>query len=102
MPSKVLVTLVLASLKTDCAVVGRWMVEEWLARRGNIQPALTGQVGEDGYAKVLEVYCLNVLPVLEEWEYAVEFLEYEGELTPERKQVSRHVMEVSSLSPSSL
>lgn len=98
LPSPVLVTLVLASLKTDCAVVGRWMVEEWLARRGSVHLVPTGPAEKDGYEKVLEVYCLNVLPVLEEWDYAVEFLEYEGELAPERKQVSRHVMDVSPFS----
>ncbi|EIM91475.1 uncharacterized protein STEHIDRAFT_50066 [Stereum hirsutum FP-91666 SS1] len=98
LPSQILVTLVLASLKTDCALVGRWMIEEWLARRGSVDLVPTGPVEKDGYEKVLEVYCLNVLPVLEEWDYAVEFLEYEGELAPERKQVSHHVMDVSPLS----
>lgn len=92
LPNQVLVTLVLASLKTDCAVVGRQMIEQWLARRGSVNLGLTGQADKDGYEKVLEVYCLNVLPVLEEWDYAVEFLEYEGELVLERKQVSGHAV----------
>ncbi|KAJ3875061.1 hypothetical protein F5051DRAFT_415101 [Lentinula edodes] len=36
--------------------------------------------GSDGYAKILELYCLQVLPKLGQWEYAIEFLEYENEL----------------------
>ncbi|KAJ3923697.1 hypothetical protein F5877DRAFT_74036 [Lentinula edodes] len=36
--------------------------------------------GSDGYAKILELYCLQVLPKLGQWEYAMEFLEYESEL----------------------
>lgn len=101
LPSQVLVTLVLTSLKTDCAVVGRQMVEQWLVRRGCLSTSITGPAEEDGYEKVLEVYCLNVLPALEEWEYAVEFLEYERELASERKQVSRRIMDFSNnfLSP---
>ncbi|KIJ39797.1 hypothetical protein M422DRAFT_49502 [Sphaerobolus stellatus SS14] len=34
----------------------------------------------EGYEKVLEVYCLHVLPRLDDWEYAREFLRYENEL----------------------
>ncbi|KAF8896160.1 hypothetical protein BD779DRAFT_1433639 [Infundibulicybe gibba] len=75
LPPQVLVTLVYSSLKLGCADIGRTMIEEWLARRDAGDPA-----GE-GYAKVLELYTLQVLPELQEWEYAKEFLEYEAELT---------------------
>ena len=91
LPFQVLVTLALASMKTDCPAVGRAIIEEWLARRGH-SAMYTGAENTncqspDGYEKVLDVYCLNVLPMLEEWDYALEFLEYETELEPSRRQV---------------
>ncbi|THH15340.1 hypothetical protein EW146_g5124 [Bondarzewia mesenterica] len=89
LPSQVLVTLALASMKTNCPLLGRAMIEEWLARRGQSSPYGYEAVGgqrTDGYEKVLDIYCLNVLPMLAEWDYAEEFLEYETELDPSRKQ----------------
>lgn len=76
------------------------MIEEWLARRP-IQRAAspnfpaTGNAlrngkriaGDDGYAKVVDVYCLHVLPRLGDWEYALEFLKYETELPEEKRSV---------------
>ncbi|KAJ3824117.1 hypothetical protein F5878DRAFT_605906 [Lentinula raphanica] len=46
--------------------------------------------GHDGYSKVLELYCLQVLPKLEQWDYATEFLEYESELSPEVRHNIQH------------
>ncbi|KAI0925522.1 hypothetical protein AcV5_008238 [Taiwanofungus camphoratus] len=81
LPAQILVTLVLASLKLECTIVGRGMIEDWLARHGQEDIA-----DPDGYAKVLELYCLHVLPRLEEWEYAEDFLEYERELPADTRK----------------
>lgn len=91
LPSPVLVTLVNASLRTDCPDVGRLMIEEWLARRdisafhGDIRPDALGE--GDGYDKVLELYCLQILPRLGQLDYAEEFLSYESELLPNIREV---------------
>jgi hypothetical protein len=84
LPSKILITLVLSSLKLDCAPVGKGMLEEWLTRRGQYDGV---DKDEEGYEKVLEIYCLHLLPRLEQWDYAKEFLQYEEELPPERREV---------------
>lgn len=60
------------------------MIEDWLSRR----PQDSSAEARTGYAKVLKVYCLEVLPRLEEWEYAQEFLQYEGELEVQVRHVS--------------
>lgn len=83
LPAQILVSLVLASLKLDCAHVGRGMVEDWLARRP--PPETAGPGVDEGYAKVVDVYCLHVLSRLGEWEYAKEYLSYEVELPAERR-----------------
>ncbi|KAG8863067.1 hypothetical protein FRB96_009247 [Tulasnella sp. 330] len=101
LPPQILVSLVLASLKLNCPQVGRGMVEEWLARRPIPLPGsnvnghtINGKgIGEDtddaGYAKVIDVYCLHVLPRLADWEYGMEFLKYEVDLHPdERSRIS--------------
>lgn len=88
LPAQILVSLVLASLKLDCAHVGRGMVEDWLARRPPPETEAPGPGVDEGYAKVVDVYCLHVLPRLGEWEYAKEFLSYEIELPVERRSVS--------------
>ncbi|KAI0360214.1 hypothetical protein OH77DRAFT_1419638 [Trametes cingulata] len=82
LPSQILVTLVLASLKLDCTAVGRSMIEDWLAKRGQ------EEILDDpkGYAKVLELYCLHVLPRLQDWDYAEDFLTYERELSSDVRQ----------------
>ncbi|KAI0787440.1 hypothetical protein C8Q74DRAFT_1315371 [Fomes fomentarius] len=82
LPGQILVTLVLASLKLDCPEVGRSMIEDWLAKHGQ-------EVDADdpkAYAKVLELYCLHVLPRLQDWEYAEDFLTYESELPHDVRQ----------------
>ncbi|KAI0067261.1 hypothetical protein BV25DRAFT_1769538, partial [Artomyces pyxidatus] len=83
LPAQVVVTLALASIKVFAPTVGRSLVEEWLSRRIQWQDPS----GEDSYEKVLDVYCLSILPLLDEWEYAGEFLSYESELPQESKQV---------------
>ncbi|KAF9479621.1 hypothetical protein BDN70DRAFT_993336 [Pholiota conissans] len=86
LPSQVLITLVYSSLKVDAADVGRVMIEEWLASRQR-QYTLDAQEESEGegYAKILDLYCIRILPKLEQWDYAEEFLEYENEM-PERKR----------------
>ncbi|KAF7771597.1 hypothetical protein Agabi119p4_5908 [Agaricus bisporus var. burnettii] len=82
LPSQVLATLVLASLKVECPDFGRVMIEDWLARRDPAIMAMDGESEhESGYSKILDLYCLHVLPKLQQWEYALEFLEYESELS---------------------
>ncbi|KAI0696460.1 hypothetical protein BC835DRAFT_1414290 [Cytidiella melzeri] len=76
LPHQVLTTLILSSIKLDCYDVGRGMIEDWLARR----PQELTKDGHDGYSKVIELYCLHILPKLEEWQYAQDFLTYESEL----------------------
>ncbi|KZT67954.1 hypothetical protein DAEQUDRAFT_728476 [Daedalea quercina L-15889] len=84
LPAQVLVTLALASLKLGCTAVGRGMIEDWLARRP--QYAEGENEDREGYAKVMELYCLHVLPRLEDWDYAEDFLQYERELAPDTRK----------------
>ncbi|KAK7032257.1 hypothetical protein VNI00_013216 [Paramarasmius palmivorus] len=86
LPVQVLSTLVYSSLKLDAAQVGREMIEDWLGRRGNSYYSASSHARGDGYDKVLELYVLQVLPKLEEWEYATEFMEYESQLDPDTRQ----------------
>ncbi|KAG8691035.1 hypothetical protein FRC08_010286 [Ceratobasidium sp. 394] len=93
LPAAVLVALVLASLKLDCPQVGRGMIEDWLANRDPLGPSVDVESsgatkgGErEGYEKVVEVYCLHVLPRLNEWDYARDFLDSEMEMTPAKRQ----------------
>ncbi|TFK74163.1 hypothetical protein BDN72DRAFT_833885 [Pluteus cervinus] len=88
LPAAVLVTLAHASLRTDCPDVGRLIIEEWLARRqgSRFVGEVRSDTSADGYDKVLDLYCLQVLPRLDQWDYADEFLSYESELQPSIRQ----------------
>ncbi|OCB84667.1 hypothetical protein A7U60_g8187 [Sanghuangporus baumii] len=77
LPAQILVPLILSSVKLECPDVGRSMIEDWLAQRGSVD---SRRSDAKGYERILELYCLHVLPRLHEWEYAQEFLEYESEL----------------------
>jgi hypothetical protein len=46
------------------------------------------QVLNKGYERVVELYVLRVLPVLQEWELASEFLEYNDILRAAKRRVS--------------
>ena len=83
LPAQILVTLVLASLKLDSPEVGRSMIEDWLAKHGQEPDADDPK----GYAKVLELYCIHVLPRLQDWEYVEDFLTYERDHPPDVRQV---------------
>jgi hypothetical protein len=83
LPHQVLITLVASSIKIDCPGVGREMTDDWLSKRG--QYDFVPSTGEP-YHKVLELYCLHVLPRLGEWEYVKEFLSYENELPLDKKR----------------
>jgi hypothetical protein len=90
LPAQVLVTLAHSSAKIGCPATGRGIIEEWLACR-----VPTVAAAEDGYEKVLEVYCLSILPALGEWTYAKQFLGYETELPAQNREVCirvRHPM----------
>ncbi|KAH7341818.1 hypothetical protein B0J17DRAFT_765826 [Rhizoctonia solani] len=94
LPAAVLVALVLASLKLDCPQVGRGMVDDWLANRdslglGSEADSRRGTKAADereGYQKLVEVYCLHVLPRLNEWDYAKDFLDSEMEMRPSKRE----------------
>lgn len=85
LPPQVIVTLALASMKLNAPEVGKGMVEDWLSGRGD--PQERGVNEEDGYEKIIELYCIHLLPRLDEWHTAAEFLQYEGELNTATKQV---------------
>ncbi|PBL03401.1 hypothetical protein ARMGADRAFT_912589 [Armillaria gallica] len=83
-PPPVLNTLVYASLKVNCPDVGRVIIEEWLAHRhGRLS---SNHTHHDAYKKILAIYCLQILPALEQWDYAKEFLDYESELSPRSRE----------------
>lgn len=83
LPSSVVTTLVYASIRVNCPDVGRVMIEEWLAYRDT-----HSSLGHsDAYKKLLAIYCLQILPALDQWDYAKEFLDYESELSPKSRQV---------------
>ncbi|KAG1778037.1 hypothetical protein EV702DRAFT_1026955 [Suillus placidus] len=90
LPHQVLVTLVASSIKIDCPSVGREMTEDWLSKRG--QYDFIPSTGEP-YHKVLELYCLHVLPRLGEWEYVKEFLSYENELSSDKRRELHSALE---------
>ncbi|KAF8529863.1 hypothetical protein JB92DRAFT_2860120 [Gautieria morchelliformis] len=99
LPSQILVTLVLASIKLGCAQVGREMIEDWLSLRNhsgaeNNRDQKRAKDDAEGYEKVLETYCLHVLPRLEDWEYAREFLRYECELPQDRRMYLAQSLQV--------
>lgn len=83
-PAQILSALVFASLKLECPEVGRGMIEDWLARRDQVEHIFADR---EGYAKVLEVYTLHVLPRLQEWEFAKDFLKWETESDEGARQV---------------
>ena len=89
LPYQVISTLVYCTLKIDAPDVGRIVIEDWLARR---EPHYSLERSPEkleggGYEKTLELYTLHILPKLEQWDYAKEFLEYESELTSQRREV---------------
>ena len=84
LPPQLVVTLVLASMKLNAPEVGKGIVEDWLSVRDDPEAVIEGG---DGYEKIVELYCLHLLPRLEEWDLATEFLRYEGELDVVKRQV---------------
>lgn len=98
LPPQVLITLVHSSLRIDCADVGRVMIEDWLSRR-EIPTLSTGGAKDDGYEKILELYCLQILPKLDQWDYAQEFLKYEGELLVDVREVRRSTWALHLIAP---
>jgi len=92
LPPPLLITLLYASERIGCHDIGRMMAEEWLSKRESPIMLNGGSTGEDdteegGYDKVIEIYCLRILPKLEQWDYAKEFLQFESELSEPRREV---------------
>ncbi|KAK0204973.1 hypothetical protein DFS33DRAFT_1382871 [Desarmillaria ectypa] len=86
-PPSVINTLVYASLKVNCPDVGRVIIEEWLAHRHGCLSS--NHTHHDAYKKILAIYCLQILPALEQCDYAKEFLDYESELSPRSREYLR-------------
>lgn len=82
LPYQILYTLGSAGVKLGCGDMSRSFIEDWLARR----VPDNNEQGRKGYAKVIELYCVHVLPRLEEWQYAEDFLQYEQELDSELRE----------------
>lgn len=97
LPAQILVTLVLSSLKHECPQVARALIEQWLGHRRPRDEEAIEPGDAEGYEKVLDIYCIHVLPRLEEWDYAKEFLSYERELSTEKRQVREMQVRVHSL-----
>ncbi|KAF7321473.1 hypothetical protein MKEN_00668000 [Mycena kentingensis (nom. inval.)] len=94
-PSAVILTLVYSSLKLDAADAGRIVVEDWLATRAYLSLPSSSADDEErsNYRKVVEAYCLHILPKLEQWDYAKEFLDYESELARDARESIRVALE---------
>jgi hypothetical protein len=66
------------------------MIDDWLANRDSLglgTDAESRSEQREGYEKVVEVYCLHVLPRLDEWDHAKGFLDSEVEMTVTKRQV---------------
>lgn len=88
LPTQVLITLIYSSLRVNFPDVGRSIIEDWLACRETPISSTTNGDTDGGYEKILELYCLQILPKLEQWDYAQEFLGYEGESSVVFREVS--------------
>lgn len=93
LPAQILVALIFSSVKLHCPEKGRSIIEDWLAQRPHSPEER--DYDADGYVRVVELFCLQVLPRLHDWEYAEEFLEYERELPPATRQVSSYCRKVN-------
>ncbi|KAG6919169.1 hypothetical protein DXG01_008467 [Tephrocybe rancida] len=87
LPTQVLITLIYSSLRLGAPDYGRIIIEDWLSRRDVSPSVQEKEASGGGYGKIIELYCLQILPKLEQWEYAQEFLEYEGELPVNTREV---------------
>ncbi|KAG1793608.1 uncharacterized protein HD556DRAFT_1432197 [Suillus plorans] len=90
LPHQVVITLIASSIKIDCLNIGRDITEDWLSTRGQYE--FVPSTGEP-YHKVLELYCLHVLPRLGEWEYGKEFLSDENELSSDKRRELHSALE---------
>ena len=93
-------------------------VEEWLAavpppfpvRSTELNGLTNGEVNgtskqKDYYGKVLELYCLSLLPKNEEWEFAKTFIDMNEYLSDTKKRVescSWQDTEIRPISPRSM
>ena len=82
-PPQVILILAVSALKFDAITLAREIIEDWLTKRGQDESLCDAAA----YEKIVEVYALHVLARLGAWEDAREFMQYEGDLPEEAKQV---------------
>ncbi|TDL19877.1 hypothetical protein BD410DRAFT_751526 [Rickenella mellea] len=83
LPARMVVALDNASLKIDCPEAASHMTEDWLGKRVEVEHIYRDS---EGYEAVVELYSLHVLPRMEGWDQAREFLVHEQELSPKARQ----------------
>jgi len=76
LPSQILVNLVLASLKLDSPLNGKAMIQDWLPNQS---------IHDAEYDKVIDLYCLHVLPRLDQYDLARQFIRSNSQITKQRK-----------------
>ncbi|KDQ06382.1 hypothetical protein BOTBODRAFT_60622 [Botryobasidium botryosum FD-172 SS1] len=97
LPAQILVVLAYAALKLESPQIARDMVEDWLALRPDVQ------TDRDEYERVVDVYCLHILPRLKAWDYALDFITYDAELGSEKKEsVTKALQTLRAQPPTSL
>ncbi|KAG0703212.1 hypothetical protein DFH29DRAFT_874611 [Suillus ampliporus] len=69
----------------DCPDISCEITEDWSSKHS------------EPYHKVLELYCLHVLPHLGKWEYVREFLSYENKLLFDKKCVILNAMMLGTI-----
>ncbi|KAG1858318.1 hypothetical protein C8R48DRAFT_716032, partial [Suillus tomentosus] len=93
LPHQVVIPLIESSIKIDSSNIGHEITEDGLSKRG--QYDFVPSTGEPCH-KVLELYCLHVLPRLCEWEYAKEILSYKNELELRLALEAQHAQALES------
>lgn len=103
-----LIVRIQLSLHHGDTKIAQLRIEEWLAAvpppfpcqstvvdmNGLTNGESNGVRHKDYYGKVLEFYCLILLPRNEEWEFANTFLEMNDYLSESRKNVNAHLMTI--------
>ncbi|KAI8903437.1 hypothetical protein DFJ77DRAFT_444257 [Powellomyces hirtus] len=101
LPAEVLCAGILLLQACKLPAESKTVIEHWLASRGDdyYDTLLNTQEAElrGHYERVIELYCLHVLPSLEEWESAQDFLEWNEVLSTEVKQKLFEKLEVQKI-----
>ncbi|KAG8868046.1 hypothetical protein FRC20_004282 [Serendipita sp. 405] len=95
-PDTVVLLLIVSALKLEEVNTAKDWVEEWLMSRNpqredTIDPQInasdaTNSPPMTSYERIIDIYVLHVLPRLDLWDDAVEFLRYESEMREEVKE----------------